>query len=233
MSTVDGTGPEGARNTGWTPPAVTLPPDEWTAFHDLQWPGARWGTLDHVVIGPPGVFVVDSEVLSGEVAVRDGRLLQDGRPADDLLAGPIRAALAIGERLSTVDVTRVRPVLCLAIDQPLSGTAGGVLVCSTPTLAATLLSQPRGLHADDRRMVAAELHTLDRNDGWSPREHIPRHERGRRRWLWSRWRGLAAVLFFVGVMVFLRLASDAFDDVFGPTGTGPVEPCTGAACEER
>jgi hypothetical protein len=233
VSTVDGTGSEDGRN-GWTPPAVTLPPDEWTAFHDLQWPAARWGNLDHVVVGPPGVFVVDSQVLSGDIAVREGRLLQDGRPADDLLTGAIGAALAIGARLSTVDVTRVRPVLCLAIDQPLSGTAGGVLVCSTPTLAATLLAQPRGLDADDRRLVVEELRALDRNDGWLPSgPDMPRHERGRRRWRWSKRRGLVPLVLAAGVLLLIRPASDLYDDLFGPTSIGPVEPCVGVACEQR
>ncbi|WP_217702520.1 excalibur calcium-binding domain-containing protein [Nocardioides guangzhouensis] len=204
-----------------TPSRVTLPPHEWTAFHDVQWPGVRWGSLDHVVVGPPGVFVVDSSHLSGTVGLRDGRLLQDGRPADDLLSGPVAAALAVGERLRAVDVAHVVPVLCLATDQPLAGTAGGVLVCSTPTLATTLLARPPVLDAERRRLVVAELRVLDRNDGWSPYEAIPRHERGRRRWLWSRRRGLVPLLFLAGVLVLLRPAAALYDDLVGPSGTGP------------
>ena len=65
-----------------TPSPATLPPHEWTSFHDVRWPGMRWESLDHVVVGPPGVFVIDSTHLPGTIALRDGRLLQDGHPAD-------------------------------------------------------------------------------------------------------------------------------------------------------
>ena len=212
-----------------TPSPATLPPHEWTSFHDVRWPGMRWESLDHVVVGPPGVFVIDSTHLPGTIALRDGRLLQDGHPADHVLAGPVAAALAIGERLRAVEVAHVVPVLGLATDQPLVGTAGGVLVCSTPTLATTLLARPPVLDEERRRLVVAELRTLDRNDGWSPYEEIPRHERGRRRWLWSRRRGLVPLLFLAGVLVLLRPAAALYDDLVGPSGSGPRGTADGCA----
>lgn len=41
----------------------------WTVAHDLD---GRFGNLDHLVVGPPGVFLLDSKYWSGEVSVVDG-----------------------------------------------------------------------------------------------------------------------------------------------------------------
>ena len=35
---------------------------EWTVLHDVRWPGRKKAKLEHVVIGPGGVFVVDTKV---------------------------------------------------------------------------------------------------------------------------------------------------------------------------
>ena len=52
-------------------------------LHDRRLPGRR-GNVDHVVVGPPGVFVVETKHLSG--VVRVGRRLRcEGRRLDDAL----------------------------------------------------------------------------------------------------------------------------------------------------
>lgn len=48
-----------------------LPKDQWTVFHDVRWPGRKLANVDHVVVGPGGVFVIDSKNWSGRVEVRD------------------------------------------------------------------------------------------------------------------------------------------------------------------
>ena len=42
-------------------------------FHDLRLPGRRWN-IDHVVVGPPGVVVVETKLWRGSVAVSPFRL---------------------------------------------------------------------------------------------------------------------------------------------------------------
>jgi hypothetical protein len=42
----------------------------WRIRHDLD--DHPYGNIDHVVIGPPGVFVLDSKVWSGQVTIEDG-----------------------------------------------------------------------------------------------------------------------------------------------------------------
>jgi hypothetical protein len=49
--------------------------DQWTCEHDLQ---STYGNWDHVLVGPPGVFLLDSKRLNGRVSVA-GDALVSGR----------------------------------------------------------------------------------------------------------------------------------------------------------
>jgi hypothetical protein len=51
----------------------------WTVVHDL--PG-RYGNRDHVVVGPPGVFLLDTKNVRGMASVEDG-LLTVRRPENE------------------------------------------------------------------------------------------------------------------------------------------------------
>lgn len=72
-----------------------LPGEEWTVIHDVRWPGRRFANVDHVVIGPSGVFVVDSKNWSGRIEVRDQVLRQNGYKREPAVAGAAEAALAV------------------------------------------------------------------------------------------------------------------------------------------
>jgi hypothetical protein len=49
-----------------------LEADGWTVLHDVRLPGRRWN-LDHVLLGPPGVVVVESKQWRTPVRVRRRR----------------------------------------------------------------------------------------------------------------------------------------------------------------
>jgi hypothetical protein len=51
----------------------------WTVEHDIQQPGGA--NLDHVVTGPPGVFVLETKNLEGTITFEDGVLV--ARQFDD------------------------------------------------------------------------------------------------------------------------------------------------------
>ena len=57
---------------------AALPELDWRVFHDVHWPGRRYANIDHVVVGPGGVFVIDSKAWAGDVEVADGVLRQNG-----------------------------------------------------------------------------------------------------------------------------------------------------------
>jgi hypothetical protein len=79
----------------------------WTVTHDLELPGA--GNIDHLAVGPPGVFVLDSKAWSGVVTVdQDGATIT---PRDD----PEAAWLARGQRRGAARTTaRVTRALAAA-----------------------------------------------------------------------------------------------------------------------
>ena len=78
---------------------ATLPPG-WTSLHDVRWPGRRLANVDHVLIGPGGVFVIDSKNWTGRITVEGGHLRQNGYSREKAVAGAADAALAVAELIS-------------------------------------------------------------------------------------------------------------------------------------
>jgi hypothetical protein len=62
-----------------------LPRRRWTVLHDRAVPGSR-ANLDHVVIGPTGVWVVDSKAYRAPLHFRRGRVWAGSRPVPTDLA---------------------------------------------------------------------------------------------------------------------------------------------------
>lgn len=129
-------------------------PEGWVVLHDLAWPGRPRANLDHVVIGPGGVFVVDAKNWSGRVEVRDQVLLQNGRRREPTVASAAEAAIAVQALLPVPNLCM--GVLCFVRDEPLTGWARDVMVCSTTNLVEMLGSRPPALEASDmERCVGA------------------------------------------------------------------------------
>lgn len=70
-------------------------PDGWVVLHDLAWPGRARANIDHVVIWPGGVFVVDAKNWTVTIEVRDQVLRQNGRAREDAVVSAAEAAIAI------------------------------------------------------------------------------------------------------------------------------------------
>lgn len=119
---------------------AALPPG-WTAIHDARWPSRRLANIDHVLVGPGGIFVIDSKNWSGRIALEGGHLRQNGRTREKAVAGCADAGLAVAE-LAGPHANKVFPVLCFLTDEPLSGWCRDVMVCSTATLSQMLLTRP-------------------------------------------------------------------------------------------
>ena len=119
---------------------ATLPPG-WTAIHDARWPSRRLANIDHVLVGPGGIFVIDSKNWSGRITLDGGHLRQNGRSREKAVAGCADAALAVAE-LAGPHADKVFPVLCFLTDEHQSGWCRDVMVCSTATLSQMLLTRP-------------------------------------------------------------------------------------------
>jgi hypothetical protein len=149
--------------------------------------GRRWtrsANIDHVAVGPGGVFVIDSKNWSGEIRVVDGTLWQEGRRRERETAAAADAARAVTELLEGLAAT---PVLCFVRDEPVEGWAGDVMVCSTRNLAARLGAIPSMLGPVamagastvlQAQLAPASLVTTRREPG--ARTEIARRPAGRR-----------------------------------------------------
>ncbi len=129
---------------------------EWTCWHDLKWPGRRLANIDHIAIGPGGIFVVDSKNWAGKVAVKGGVLRQNGYQRESAVAGCADSALAVGELVPEY-LDAVKPVLCFVRDESVEGWARDVMLCSTANLVDMLASRPRLLSDDQAAAIAARL----------------------------------------------------------------------------
>jgi hypothetical protein len=86
-----------------------LSPHRWVVLHDLALPGSR-ANVDHLVIGPTGVWVVDSKAYRARLEVRWGRVMVGGAPlstaavrweaqvVSNLLGAPTRSVIAVHGR---------------------------------------------------------------------------------------------------------------------------------------
>jgi hypothetical protein len=81
----------------------------YVAFHDLSMPGSR-ANIDHLLLGPTGVFVIDSKQYTGRIErTPDGRAWHNYYPLDEQLATVRAEASAVEAILGTP----VIPLLCV------------------------------------------------------------------------------------------------------------------------
>lgn len=153
-----------------------LPAHEWTVLNDVHWPGSRYTHVDHLVVGPAGVFVIDSEAWTGTITVERGELRQNGRRRESVIAGAQQAARATELLLPMLEREHVNPVLCFLGTSEIVGRCGGVLTSSPFHLAHLLLTRPRVLTDRQRRAVLVALHAA-RPPAVRPRVATPSRSR--------------------------------------------------------
>jgi hypothetical protein len=143
-------------------------PMGWYVFHDLT-VGSRGANLDHVVVGPGGVFVLNTKNLTGNVWIAERAFLHNGRKTDYLRAakreGQIatdRLTLAAGLTVSAV------PVLVVFADRiTLKASPPDVRIVEGPHIRRWLERQAAVLAPDQARAVAK---AADDPSTWKLRE---------------------------------------------------------------
>lgn len=93
--------------------------EAWTVLHDrLLRPGQSEANLDHVVIGPGGMFLVDAKNRAGRVMAWEGGLFQHTVQAGDRvslnLAAELKKVHGMAAYMAVESGRPVTPVLCLA-----------------------------------------------------------------------------------------------------------------------
>ena len=135
-------------------------------FHDIP---AKGFNVDHVVISPHGIYVIETKTLSKPVQgkptawVRDGKLVVGGRvPERD----PIEQARAVADwtqtllRDSTGRTFPVRPVVVLPgwfVERVDTNATNGVWVLNPKALPAFIANEPSALRTEDVKLAAYHL----------------------------------------------------------------------------
>jgi hypothetical protein len=128
----------------------------WAVFHDIAIPGTP-ANADHLLIGPPGVALVDSKRYTGQVTqTPDGRVWHNRYPMDQALRALRLEATAIGAALGV----HVRPVICVHGARVAHGglRAGEVEVLPASQLRHAL--QTEGLRLGEAEVAALVAHAL-------------------------------------------------------------------------
>lgn len=142
---------------------ATLPSAEWTVFHDVRWPGRKLANVDHVAVGPGGVFVIDSKNWTGRIDVKESVLRQNGYQRETTVVGAAEAAIAVSLVTPDLPGRLAVPVLCFVRDEAIVGWARDVMVCSTSNITDMLLSRPPVLDEETRRKICLGLDLSLRN----------------------------------------------------------------------
>ena len=97
-------------------------PERYHVFNDFV---ARGAHIDHVVVGPAGVYCVETKFWRGEVTVEDDHILVDGRlPTRSPLSQVLREAACVKAELAKAGWNgMVSPVLAFASDTFVSKSA--------------------------------------------------------------------------------------------------------------
>lgn len=137
-----------------------LPATEWTVFHDIRWPGRKLANIDHVVVGPPGVFVIDTKNWSGSVTVSGDVLRHNGYRREASVAGAAEAAIAITRLVPDIPPSAVFSVMCFVGEHSLSGFARDVAICATENVVQLLLTRAPVLSGEQLLWTTSRLDVL-------------------------------------------------------------------------
>lgn len=120
--------------------------DEFCVLHDVDF---GRGNVDHIVVGPSGIYTIETKSHRGNVTFVDGRLLLNGRPPKekDFLKQSYAEAMVVKEYLKTAFERdyHVQPVLVFTrAFVNVKGKADGVQVVPAKWLVKSLTRGDRG-----------------------------------------------------------------------------------------
>ncbi len=133
-------------------------PDGYNGLDDIVFNGFN---IDHVVVGPGGIFLIETKSFPGKVESRGDMLLLNGKPpAKDHTKQTWGQTYSLKEFLwtQTSQEWKVKPILCFPnadvwVRQPVKGIA----VSSLKYLNTYLAKQPAVFQADDVTKLSKTL----------------------------------------------------------------------------
>lgn len=125
--------------------------DDYYVFHDLEFPGFN---IDHVVLGPNGIFLVETKSQKGNITQEHDVLLRNGRKFfKDFLKQCWRQTYSLRDHLNAERLRglTIKPILCFSRGfVEIRGPVKGVTVLNASYLRPFILSQ-RGSVSDQTR----------------------------------------------------------------------------------
>ncbi len=135
--------------------------DEYHIVHDVV---VGRGNIDHVVVGPTGIFVIETKSHRGKLTEQDGQLRLNGRPLEkDFLSQGYAEAMALKEYLHKVSGREfyvVPYVVFTAAFVSVRGTPRGVGVIPSKWLVQRIQGGKGRLDSDEAARVARALATV-------------------------------------------------------------------------
>jgi hypothetical protein len=121
----------------------------------------RWGNIDAVTVGPPGVFVIETKHRGRGVEVIQGRFEVGGREQSDTVRQvteqAMRIQVSVAQAMNRHRLTVV-PIICIGNRSVGGGErAGGVLVLDVKSIAKRLAAEPEVLSPAEVQEIAGLL----------------------------------------------------------------------------
>lgn len=156
---------KGARGEEMVAGELAHLPASWTILNGVLLPDGR--DVDHVAVGPQGIFVIETKHWSGEVSVVGAQILANGRPLERSPVEQVRRAVNAVARAAEVRPDALHGVLCFAgpqfADAPTH--ADEVFVCSYLDLVSAISLGPAVLDAAAVARCVARLGALTLTEG--------------------------------------------------------------------
>jgi hypothetical protein len=159
---------KGSRGEERTARELSFLPADYTVFHGV--PVEKSGCsgkdadYDHIVIGPTGVFSIETKNWNGTIEVEDERILFNGKEPDrPPVQQAVRAARGLRKRLTDAngESPEITPVLCFVADTPTlrenPSMVFGVQVCDLASLRHVILGGEHVLGKKNRKFAEDRL----------------------------------------------------------------------------
>jgi hypothetical protein len=200
------------RITRTTANALKALPESWVVLHDVRWPGRPFASIDHIAVGPSGVFVIGSKRWTGQVQVAGDGLRHDGRRREREVLSAREAAAAVSRRLPHLPTAWVTPVLCM-VSRDVDGWVGPVAVCHKSSIVELLTSLPTVLSPEVVHSVENDLRLQLRASALIAPSRAPSTVP-----LWARARAtiappVAGLAFVAALAVSPQIVADVTDEL--------------------
>ncbi|MBV1749293.1 MAG: NERD domain-containing protein [Desulfomicrobium sp.] len=144
-------------------------PDDYHVFHDLEFPGFN---IDHVVLGPNGIFLVETKSQKGNITQQNDVLLRNGRKFfKDFLNQCWSQTYSLRDHLGAERLggQTIMPILCFSRGfVQIRGLVRGVEVLNIRFLRPYILSQRGSLPTQAREQIIPLLAAAVSNQAEQP-----------------------------------------------------------------